>query len=210
MPHLMPINASDVATIVGIDPGSETLGLCRISFNVNTLQIVSTQAQTYIGTKIQTGMSRWILEYQTERFARIHAHKLNLGRILIQSRPLTVACESPFYSSRRPGAFSALTEVISALRYACFEYDPRLPFTLIDPPSAKIAVGAKGNAKKEQVQEAVLQLPDLNFIGDVSLNKLDEHSIDSIAIAYSKIQEWRQMAFAVTSDNLSAKSRTKK
>lgn len=193
MLHLMPENASDVATIVGIDPGSETLGICLMSFNVTTLEIVSTQAQTYIGSKL--GMSRWILDYQSERFARIHAHKANLGRILLYKRPITVACESPFYSSRRPGAFSALTEVISALRYACFEYDPRLPFTLIDPPSAKIAVGAKGNSKKEQVQEAVLKLPDLNYIGEVPLAQLDEHSIDSIAIAYSKIQEWRELAF---------------
>jgi len=189
----MPHNASDVATIVGIDPGSETLGLCLMSFSVTTLEIISTQAQTFVGTKL--GMSRWILDYQTERFARIHAHKLNLGRILVQYHPLTVTCESPFYSSRRPGAFSALTEVISALRYACFEYDPRLPFALIDPPSAKMAVGAKGNAKKEQVQQAVMELKDLNFVGDTPLHLLDEHSIDSIAIAYSKIQEWRKLAF---------------
>ena len=194
MTHLMPNNAGDTATIVGIDPGSETLGICMLDFNVVTMAVVKTTAQTFVGSKLGM-MSRWIAESHSERFARIEAHKQNLKQLLWINRPLIVACESPFYNSLRPSAYGVLVEVLNALKYACYEYNPDLPFTLIDPPSAKKAVGAKGNAKKEQMREAVLVLPDLFFQGPVPLNNLDEHSIDSIAIAYSKLQQFRAEGF---------------
>lgn len=194
MLHLTPRNASSVATIIGIDPGSETLGIARIDFDVVTLDIVRTTSKTFVGSKLE-GMNWWLAQTHSERFARIEAHKQNLKNILFDCSPIIVACESPFYNSLRPSAYGVLVEVLGALHQACFEYHPDLAFTLIDPPSAKKAVGAKGNAKKEQMREAVLVLHDLKFQGPVSLGLLDEHSIDAIAIAYSKLQEFRNLGY---------------
>lgn len=194
MIHLIPHNAGDVASIIGIDPGSEHIGIARIDFNVVTLDIVRTMAQTFVGSKLSF-MNKWIAETHSDRFARIEAHKRNLHLVLNECRPVVVACESPFFNALRPNAFQVLVEVLTALKYTCYEYDPELLFTMIDPPSAKKAVGAKGNAKKEDMRTAVLQLPDLCFAGTTPLHFLDEHSIDSIAIAYSKIQEFRKIGY---------------
>lgn len=137
-------------------------------------------------------MSKEIAEVFGDKFARIEAHKQNIISILCDVNPVSIVCESPFYNSRRPSAFSALTEVVCAIRYACFEYSRFLGLELVDPPSAKIAAGAKGNAKKEQVQEAIFKLTNLNYKGDVGLENLDEHSIDAIAIAYWKYRRLKE------------------
>lgn len=190
MVHLMPINASAIATIVGIDPGTENLGMCSLSFDVQTLEVIGMNAQTFVGSKL--GMNPWLVEMHSERFARIEAHKQNLIRVLQVHDPMIVVCESPFYNARRPNAGFALTEVIFALRCACIEYSSNLEFTLLDPPSVKKAVGAKGNAKKEEVLEAILKLPDSCYVGPGKITDLDEHALDSFAVAYSKLVEWRR------------------
>lgn len=188
--NLLPAQAGNVGSIIGIDPGSETLGLCVMHIDVTTFEIIETTSKTYIGSKL--GMSKEIASIFGDKFARIEAHKQNIISILCDVNPISIVCESPFYNSRRPSAFAALTEVVCAIRYACFEYSRLLSLELVDPPTAKIATGAKGNAKKEQVQEAILRLNNLNYVGDVSLDKLDEHSIDAIAIAYWKYRKLKE------------------
>jgi len=158
--------------------------------DVLTFEITETTSQTYIGSKL--GMSKEIAEVFGDKFARIECHKQNIKRIFSEINPSVVVCESPFYNSRRPNAFAALTDVVGAIRYACFEYSALLSLELVDPPTAKIAVGAKGNGKKEQILEAILKLGNLAYKGIRPLETLDEHEIDAIAIAYWKYKKLRE------------------
>ena len=177
--------------VIGIDPGSVTLGVACMTVDVNTLQIVNTQAVTFIGTKLP--IDPWMEQMHSPRFARIAAHKENLKNVFNYCHPIVVACESPFYNPSRPHAYGVLVETLDAIRHAVWEYDPCLSLELTDPPTIKMAVGGKGNADKDEMKRLILRLPDLNFTGMTPLHLLDEHSIDAIAVAYTKLLQYRSI-----------------
>jgi Holliday junction resolvasome RuvABC endonuclease subunit len=179
----IPEYSSPYARILGIDPGTETLGAASIEYNVLTGEIHGAEAKTFKGSKLIS--SDWVEEYHGSRFARIQAHSSNLARILGIIEPSDVAVESPFFSHLRPQAYGALTEIVYAIKLTVFSYDPTLPFVLIDPPSVKNSVGAKGNADKDAVREKVLAILSARYSGRISIDRLDEHSIDSLAVAYA-------------------------
>lgn len=183
----IPENSPLTATVIGIDPGSETLGLAIIEFDVATLKIVNTQARTFVGTKM-VDLDNWNGIIHGDRLGRIQAHKRNLLSVFRNVNPIQVCCESPFYSQRRPSAFGVLMEVLTAIRDAVLEYDSWKILFVIDPPTVKKAVGASGNAKKEVVREKVIELKELNYLGDTPIEDLDEHSIDAIAVAYCRFK----------------------
>jgi Holliday junction resolvasome RuvABC endonuclease subunit len=192
--HLMPTGAGDLANLIGIDPGTEMLGVACITFSVTTLEIHSTTAETFSGSKLP--LDRWLAEVHTHRIARLEAHKLNLLRIFRQVNPIAVVCETPYFNRRMPSAFEALVQAMNAIRFAVWEYDPYLQLDTIDPSGAKKAAGVvgkiKGKDKKSPVRDAILALTEIKYAGAVPLEMLDEHSIDSIAVAYSKLLEYRK------------------
>lgn len=177
------------ARIIGIDPGSEMLGVSCLTIDVRTLDIINTQACTFTGSKLN--MNLWMEQIHSTRFSRIAAHKENLKHIFQICQPVAIVCESPFYNPRRPNAYGVLVETLDAIRHSVWEYDQCIPLDLIDPPTVKRAVGGKGNADKIEMKRLVLSLPDLNFTGTIPLECVDEHAIDAIAVAYSRIIHYR-------------------
>ncbi len=188
---LEPFRESDkVANIIGIDPGSQTLGLSVLSFDVTTLEIVSTQAQTFIGDKLPF-YDPYTVTTHGERLARIYAHRTNLFNILCHYRPITLVCESPFFNPRRPNAYAALLEVMAEVRNGLRMYDPYMTLITIDPPTVKKAVGAAGNADKEGVFNALLKKQEeLKFTTMNNIQTLDEHSVDAVAVAYCRYNHY--------------------
>lgn len=185
----LPEGISPYATILGIDPGTDTLGIALIEFDIRTFEIRGSEAKTYKGAKM---LEPWIEEVHGSRFARIHAHQKNLARILNLVKPAYMAAESPFFSRAHPQAYGALTEIVFALGQVAFAYDPFLEISYIDPPSVKNSVGQKGNADKHQVREALMAMPALKYSGRIPLGSLDEHSTDSLAVANAKYQQIRE------------------
>ena len=180
----MPQGSSDTVSIVGIDPGTQNLGVAVLLINIVSFKIVYSEAWTIVGSRL-AGKDSWAEELHGARFSRIAALEQNLLNIFRHFRPLEIACESPFYSQRHPQAFGALTEVICGVRNAVINYDQWKYLHLIDPPSVKQAVGAKGNAQKEIIKEKILQLTELCYSGNIPIQFLDEHSIDALAVGYS-------------------------
>lgn len=183
----MPLGATQFACLIGIDPGSDTLGVGILTFNVQTLEIVSTQATTLNGAR--AGRGSFVTQVHGDRMGRIESHRQALLRIFRTVQPLSVASESPFISRRHPQAGLALTEVVCAIRAALLNYDSSKPLELIDPPTVKRAVGVSGKTGgpegKKLMQTAVLRMAQaLHYDGDVPMDKLDEHSIDALAVAY--------------------------
>lgn len=190
MSHLMPSSAEAVGCLTAIDPGTESLGVARFYVEVPELRILSCTAQTFRGSKLS--MSPWTTEAQSPQFARIEAHYSNLLSYLFAYQPFLVVSEAPFFSRKFPMAFAALVRTVSAVQQAVRDYRSTMSLHLIDPPTVKNAVGAAGNAGKSDMHDAVLQLPDLNYFGDVPLEHLDEHSIDALAVGYCKIRQLRE------------------
>lgn len=185
----MPADTSPYASILAIDPGTETLGIACIEFDCVSGEIHGSEAKTFKGSKMAKGS--WVADVHGDRFSRINAHRQNLARILNAVQPAFIASESPFFSRAHPQAYGALTEIVYALQLTIFDYDPLLGVEFIDPPSVKNAVGAKGNADKDAVRAQVLDIQELRYAGRIAIDQLDEHSIDALAVAYAMMQRVR-------------------
>ena len=190
----VPESYSPYGAILGIDPGTETLGIASIEYDYRTFEIRGSEARTFKGSKLN--QDNWVEEVHGSRFARIRAHCENLARILRLVNPDHIVSESPFVSRAHPQAGLALTELIMSLKWTVFEWNPTISIEFIDPPSVKNAVGAKGNADKFAVRGRVLSMPEFRYAGRVPIDELDEHSIDALAVSYSAylaIKKYRAM-----------------
>lgn len=177
--------------IIGIDPGSTTLGVSVIEYDIKTLAIVKTYSTTLNASKVP--LNKHDVESHSDRYARIFKLSEMLLELFLKLRPNFIITESPFLKKRFPLTFAVLTEVVFAIRIAVKRYDPLQKLELVDPPTAKKAVGAKtvkGGDQKSPVHDALRLLLAILFFDPnrsiASFEELDEHSIDSMAVAYYK------------------------
>jgi Holliday junction resolvasome RuvABC endonuclease subunit len=193
----VPFNSSNIASIIGIDPGTDTCGVAVIKFDLTTMELVGVDAQTLVGSRMNRDYG-WIGDIHGDRASRIWFLQNRLEEIFNFVQPMDIVCESPFFSRRRPQAFGALTEIVTAIRFAVMRHDGWKQLIEIDPPSVKIAVGAEVQGGKESVRQALLAiLPTLNWQGNVPFESLDEHSIDAIAIGLWRWMVIRQLIVGI-------------
>jgi Holliday junction resolvasome RuvABC endonuclease subunit len=174
-------------TLIGIDPGSDKLGVSLYKVEFDTFKILESRAFTIIASKMVNERS-WLAQIHSYRTARIYKLRECLLEYFNKIQPSVIACESPFFNPRRPGAFQPLVEVLSMIKDAVIEYSVWQPLFMIDPSSIKNSVHAAGNADKDKMKESVLKLTDLAYNGDIELKDLDEHSIDALAVGYCQIK----------------------
>jgi Holliday junction resolvasome RuvABC endonuclease subunit len=201
----MPDGAESIATIIGIDPGSDTMGVGVIHFDVVSLDIVSSEAFTLNGTR--NGRGTFATEIHGDRQGRIESHREKLLDVYRYYQPLEIACESPFMSRRMPSAFGALTETVSVVRQALMQYDVWKVLNLIDPPTVKRSVGVAGNTGgpegKKLMQQAILRIQELlGYDGDIPIELLDEHSVDGLAVAFCHFTQLMERLCLQTSSSL--------
>lgn len=190
----LPEGSLTEGVVIGIDPGSDKLGFACIHYDLKTLEIVRTYARTFTASKMS--LSPLTKQTHGQRYARIYKLSEVLLEMFQTINPTHVICESPFMAMRRPQAYGALMETVFAIRTALRQFDETIALDLIDPPSAKKAVGAPGNAKKEQVQAALTKMFSALHYDDAEWETpfatLDEHSVDAIAIGYSRVMKLQQ------------------
>ncbi len=183
-----------IGRIVGIDPGSTTLGCAVIEYDVRTLEILRTCTYTFNAGKMR--LDDLAVLNHSERYARIYELEDALFDVFMDLSPNYIACESPFLKRRFPQAFGVLTEVVYAIRMAVRRYDPTMTLDLVDPPTAKKAVGVvrrEDMSSKTKVHELVKEILYDKFDEAHSaeaFKDLDEHSTDSMAIAYWR---WKRL-----------------
>lgn len=177
--------------IVGIDPGSTTLGIAVIEYHLKTLEIVKSYCWTINAGRLD--LNKNDVEEHNERYARIFKLSDVLYEKFRKLLPNFIISESPFMKKRFPLAFAVLTEVVFGIRVAVRRYDKTVKLELVDPMTAKKSVGAivkKGGDQKTPVHDALRKLlPTLFFDESRSsypFEELDEHSVDAFAIAYHK------------------------
>lgn len=173
--------ADPCVRIMGFDPGGK-LGMAVLEVNLITERVCVKMAGTLSSDKAPTRYPV-VFEYHGAPIARHHFVKDELRCIFDQYRPHVVASEAPFMG-RLPQVFKSLVLLVYNIRLALFDYDTHKPLILLDPPSVKKSVGAKGRSDKDVMKEAVMKL---DIESDVVLSELDEHGIDAIAVAYSQV-----------------------
>lgn len=175
------------ASIVGVDPGTNTLGSCVLDVDIATLEITGIYTRTYVGEYLTKSES--VVRLHGDRIARLMALQHELSYLFTQVQPLFIGCESPFINVRRPQAYGALVQAVEAVRSAVIAYNTCAQFRLVEPLLVKTAVGAKTSADKEAVWQAVLNIPEImKHLGSFHP---DEHSVDSIAVAYYILKQIR-------------------
>lgn len=187
----LPDDPNKLVRLVGLDPGTEMLGVCVLWVDLVTQDIVEFKPFTIQGTKLP--QKHWLEEINSARRVRIQAHEDNLTRLLRIVDPLSIACESPFFNRRFPQAYGALIQIVAGIENAVLRYDPWKRLTLVDPLTVKRTVGAAYNAKKskgktreqkkDEVRDALLIHPLLPKVFLPLLDKADEHAIDATAVA---------------------------
>jgi Holliday junction resolvasome RuvABC endonuclease subunit len=182
---MVPKESSNLVTLVGIDPGSETLGFAVLFIDIASMIIESSHAMTLTGSKL-AGKDSWNSIIHGDRASRIFAHEEKLLELFNYYQPLVICSEAPFINNRFPMAGIALTEVLCGIKSAVIRYDVWKELYVIPPSVVKRAVGAPGNADKHVMKEKVTHLAELNYNGNVPIHLLDEHSIDALAVAYGK------------------------
>lgn len=174
--------------ILGIDPGTDTLGASVLEVDLVTREVVLLESSTFDGTQLAryfTNVATW----HGDRAARLMAHEANLYGYMVFMQPHSVIAESPFLR-KFPQAFAALTECMSHIRRAVIRYDPFMPLLQIDPPTVKLAmgVGKKGSTKDDVKRGLIAEIIAGRILNpnNIDIELLDEHSVDSIAVAYTR------------------------
>lgn len=178
-----PLQAG-VYRIIGIDPGTETLGVCILDINMQTGEIDSTQAFTLVASK-SIYFDKELSNIQDHKTARLKAHLFNLQNLFLHTQPSLVASEAPFYNRMRPSAYAPLVETMMVIREALLTFNRYSRLMVLDPPRVKKAVGAKGNAKKEEVEAALRKYQSILKLSKKAMDEMDEHSVDATCVAYA-------------------------
>lgn len=170
--------------VLGIDPGSAHLGVAVYTLDLKTKEIVSVNAFTIDALKSKY-FNKQEVKLFGEKIVRIRSMVSEMQEVLHEYRPGLVVFESPFFNRFTPSAYGALKELLIALKLSLLDYNQSIPMADVDPPSAKKAIGAKGNAKKEDMTDALkLHVKKQGIPLLVEIDDLDEHSIDACAIGY--------------------------
>ncbi len=188
----MIINSNEqdgLVTIVGVDPGTNTMGLASITFDCETFKIHSCFANTYHSEKLP-GFS-YLFELHPDRMMKLYRHKQNVYNFLCDLQPIALVIESPFINMRMPGAVGALTEVVLCVKQAAIEYDYYMPIYMIEPSNVKRAIGVSGAADKNNVRAGLQNNKELLQAFNGSIDHLDEHSVDAVCVAYAQFLKYQ-------------------
>ena len=173
----------DCVRVMGIDPGSRTLGIAITTVFPYEQEWTLDEAWT-LNTELALRLKRYRAERVGDHQVRIEAIEEEVFDALCEYHPDAVIMETP-YLGRLPQPFFVLTQVMVAIGRAVQRYSAAMHLEKIDPSTAKKAIGVPGNSSdKSLVRKAVLGLKNLENVSDTPLTSLDEHSIDAIAVAH--------------------------
>lgn len=107
--------------------------------------------------------------------------------ITINREPFAFAIEAPFMS-RFPKAYGLLSEFMAIIESAIFRIDSNIIQYRVSPKEAKKIIGAVSD-DKDDMYNAIIKIPELEPYITEDMN---EHEIDSIAIAYWVLERFRK------------------
>ena len=175
--------------LLGIDPGSTSMGLALFDLDIKNKKIVSIQAWTVKTDKLKndTGLPE---ELYSEKIIRLQKLYLHMLRVLKEERVNHVAYEGPFMNRLQPSAYGPLVSLMTMVHLAVIHTASGMGFSVFQPQEVKKSLGVAGKKGKEVVKEALSKnnaLMEALSFGNCLLNDLDEHAIDGIAAGYTAI-----------------------
>lgn len=173
----------DCVRVMGIDPGSRTLGISILDCFLYEQQLVLTDAWT-LNTEQALRRNRFRAARLGDHHCRMDAIHDEVLMAMQNFYPDVVIMETP-YLGRLAQPFFVLTQAMTAIEHAVSDYSSAMHLEKIDPSTVKKAIGVPGGSSdKELVRQAVYGLTNLENLSDRTLESLSEHAIDAIAVAH--------------------------
>lgn len=168
--------------IAGFDPGAN-LGLTYLENALDGSNPIVRRVETEKLNPAEFGY-REIADVHGPRTVRLMIMYDRVTQFLRTVRPHAVVVEGN-YLGRFANAFGSLVECVYTIRSAVYAYDPFMKLYIVDPTTVKTGIGMKKirGTDKEDVRKALKALKTLDWDG-INIDDLDEHAIDSVAIAY--------------------------
>lgn len=182
-PYLENSEHWDKIRIISIDPG-EHLGVSVWEYNTTTKER-HLQCTFALDSRFAKKYD-WMKGQYTDRAIMQYAYKNMFVKLFGRVWPHYVICESNF-AGRFPQAYAGLVEIVGcSVRAAILEFDSTIGLEMVDPISAKVAVGApsKGGDKNE-VKKRVGKLDNVIYDLEANIDDLSFDACDSIALGYA-------------------------
>lgn len=173
----------DAYRVIAIDPGSNRTGFSALSYFPGGEIVCYTAFSCHADKALKQYGD--LCDVHGDRYVRNLIIAQALRDLIEEFPPNWVISESPF--SRHVQTYAALTEAITLFHNAILEYDPYVPFDLIDPVSVKKSIGVRlgGGASKERKDKDLVQqlVSERRDVIGLPHHQMDEHSYDATAIA---------------------------
>lgn len=174
----------ETVRILGIDPGTDKLGVAIVDVNIITREAILVFANTYHASSVEKGKD-WESTIRGARDVRLRHLSCELTELFNTVNPLLIGAESPFLQRSRVSAFEALVECYMMLRETVWNYNTSICLQRIDPITAKSAVGVSHiGTDKDDVHKAVIATYSGKHLPAVKIEELDEHSSDAVTVAH--------------------------
>lgn len=173
-----------ILTIAAVDPGTSFCGVCLLKFDTETSEIVSINAKTIECDKVFL----WNcydkpFTSDEKRSKRLKGLSFELKNFFRFEHPDLFIVESGFMKRKTASAFGPLVEAMITIENVASDLVKKERFYKITPPRVRQIIGA-GVEGKETVLSAVMALIGNSLI---DLRRLDDNSIDAIAISLAYI-----------------------
>lgn len=172
---------SKTMNLIGIDPGTDTIGISVFEIHVDTYEIIRCSAKTFSARKYMDDY--WVLGSDKDK--RLNWIFKLLTQLFEAYQPFALAVESNFMNINRPMAYGALVELVATIRAAYREVRPSDSIQMITPSQGKASVKADRSAKDNTLLPFVEKELGALYQGEVPLSSLDGHSLDSLVVGYA-------------------------
>lgn len=176
--------APNCIRVVGIDPGTDTLGVAVVDVNIETKEYKLMYGHTFHASKYVNYYPEMV-QARGSRDVRLMVLRRKLVEFFMLAEPELIAAESPFLQRGKVSAFEALVECYAMMREAVWGYSSLITLQRIDPVTVKNYVGVshKGTDKTD-VHRAVNAIYKDRCSEHVDLSTFDEHANDAVAVCH--------------------------
>lgn len=192
--------------ILGIDPGTNTVGFCAMEIDPLTVERLSFEAFTITAERPCGGrfVNEDLLDTHSPLYVRMQEIKARFTNILEHYRPLQTVTELPFFNRLHPNAFGPLVQVLGMLEETLYDWNPNKALYRLENTTAKALIYPTSKEERKKIHAikgskfrilACLEKhPDFQWF---DRNAYDEHSIDAILIAEAQRRRLKASDFEV-------------
>lgn len=178
-----------VCRILGIDNGTDKVGLTVADYNIRTGLMDIVLCETFEVPTNYRNTRRRTFSDRGSFLARLDMIGDYFEMLLDEYRPHLIGCESPF-GFRMMDPFKKLTISMQMLDDIAYSLYPHVDFIKISPFEAKKAAAGddKFQQDKEKVAEYILKNKDILWPRDLDPRELGPDAVDSVAVALAVVK----------------------